>query len=248
MFNTIRAEYRKFLTVRSTYAILGIAVLLLILFGFYVEGYRISSTELYDKSLFYNQSQQGILLVGFLGSLIGLLLMTHEYRYNTIMYTLTAARSRTRVFLAKTIVITVFAVVFSILVGFLTPLLVWLGVRVHGGTLIPQHIAFVQIIWHDVFVAWAYCMFGFILAVIVRSQVGAISALFLVPAVLEPLLGLILKKKAIYLPYNSTQSIVTTNASLAHISAGRATLVVLAYIVVGLFVGWFLFLKRDASS
>lgn len=248
MINTIKSEFRKLITVRSTYVILILTTLLLALFAFYSEGYKASPSALLDSNYLFEQSEQAILAVGLLGSLVGLLLMTHEYRYNTITYTLAASNSRTRVLLAKVIVVSSFAVAFSLFVGTASPLLVWAGIHAKGGLFIPQHIDFIRLLWHDVFVGWGYSIIAFVFAVIVRTQVGAISTLFLFPAMFEPLLGLALKKKAIYLPYNSLESIAQNNTSLMHISAGRAVVVFSGYVVAGLLVGWILFLHRDATS
>jgi len=248
MINTIKSEFRKLITVRSTYVILILTTLILILFAFYAQGYKAPSSALFDSNYFFEQSEQAVLAVGLLGSLVGVLLMTHEYRYNTITYTLTASNSRTRVLLSKVIVVSAFAVAFSLFVGVASPLLVWAGIHAKGGLLIPQHLDFIRLLWHDVFVGWGYSILAFIFALIVRAQVGAISTLFLFPAMIEPLLGLALKKKAIYLPYNSLQSIAQNNTSLMHISAGRAVAVFTGYIIGGLLIGWILFLRRDATS
>ena len=42
-------------------------------------------------------------------------------------------------------------------------------------------------------------MLAFILAIIIRIQVGAIAAVFLIPSTLENLLGLLLKQNQVYL-------------------------------------------------
>jgi ABC-type transport system involved in multi-copper enzyme maturation permease subunit len=247
MFAAIKSEFRKLITVRSTYVIVGLAVLLVIFFAFYATGIRATQSTVSDIGLLANQSRQAILAVGLLGSLVGVLLVTHEYRYNTIMYTLTSSNSRTKTFLAKLVVITGFSVVYALFIAVLSPALTMAGLATKGLTLVPQHIDVASLLWQVLFVGWGYSMVAFILAMIIRIQVGAISAMFLVPAMLEPLLGLLLKKQAVYLPYNSLQSVLQSNPDLLHISPLRAAGVFTVYAVVGLVVAWQFFLRRDAS-
>jgi hypothetical protein len=56
-----------------------------------------------------------------------------------------------------------------------------------------------------------------------------------------------LKKNAIYLPYNALQAVIQPNLELAHISTLRAVGAVLLYLAAGWFIAWQLFLRRDAS-
>lgn len=247
MFASLKSEFRKLITVRSTYVIFGLATLIVVFFAFYAEGLRVTPSALANPQLLASEAKQAVLTVGLLGALVGVLLVTHEYRYNTIMYTLTASNSRTKALLAKLLVVSGFAVVFSLFMGVLSPVLTLAGIHAKGLTLVPQHIPFGSLLWEVLFLGWGYAMFAFIFAAVVRVQVGAVSTMFLVPAMAEPLLGLLLKKDAVYLPYNALQSIVQPNGDLTHISAARAVLVVLAYLVTGWLISWQLFLHRDAS-
>jgi ABC-2 type transport system permease protein len=247
MFAALKSELRKLLTVRSTYVISGIAALLIAFFAFYASGYRASAASLMDVHLLKSQVEQAILAVGLLGSIVGVLLVTHEYRYNTIMYTLTSSNSRTKSFVAKLVAVSIFSFVFTLAAAILSPLLTEAGIAVKGSHLIPQAIPLVTLFWKVLFVGWAYGMLSFVFAMVVRIQVGAISTMFLVPAMVEPLLGLLLKKNAIYLPYNALGSILQTNPSLAHISVMAAVGVVSAYVLGGWLIAWQLFLRRDAQ-
>lgn len=247
MFAALKSEFRKLITVRSTYVIVGIATLLVVFFAFYTEGIRVTPAALANPHLLANEAKQAVLSVGLLGALVGVLLVTHEYRYNTIMYTLTASNSRTKSLLAKLLVVSGFAITFSLFMGVLSPVLTLVGVHVKGLVLIPQNIPFGSLFWQVLFVGWGYAMLAFIFAVIVRIQVGAVSTMFLVPAMAEPLIGLLLKQNAIYLPYNALQGVVQANESLGHISPIHAVGVVMVYLVAGWFISWQLFLRRDAS-
>lgn len=187
---------------------------------------------------------------GLLGALVGVLLVAHEYRYNTIMYTLTSSNSRTKTLLAKLVVVSAFAVLFSLTMGVLSPLLTALGIKLGGHTLVHQSFPIWDVMWRVVFVGWGYAIFGFILAVAIRIQVGAISTMFLWPAMLEPLAGLLLRHNASYLPLNDLSNIAMENDP--HVisemnTVAHPVLLFLGYIVLGLIVVWQLFLRRDAN-
>ncbi|HET8709544.1 MAG TPA: hypothetical protein VFL85_04685, partial [Candidatus Saccharimonadales bacterium] len=83
-----------------------------------------------------------------------------------------------------------------------------------------------------------------LLAVLVRSQVGAIAALFLIPGVIEQLLMRLLKEKSIYLPFTALHSVINFDPKISDI---KSALVFGAYLVVGWIIAWIIFLKRDAN-
>ena len=249
MFAAIKSEFRKIITVRSTYVITGIALVLVIFFAFYATGLRATQAALLNPYMLADQAREAIIATGTLGSLVAVLLVTHEYRYNTIMYTMTSSNSRTKTFLAKLLVVTGFALVFSLLVAALAPALTSLAIHIKGFNLVPQRSNIASMIWQVLFVGWGYIVMGFVFGMIIRAQVGAISALFLIPAVVEQLLGLLMKASAIYLPYNALQAVVgQAEKALTHISPGRGAVVFLGYVAFGLVLAWQLFVRRDATS
>src|SRR5665213_1030095 len=190
MIAATKAEIRKLLTVRSTYIIFTLSVLLAVFFAFYADGLRAGQT-VHDPSKLAGEVTSAISAVALLGALVGVLLMTHEYRYNTIMYTLTSSRNRTRVLLAKIIAVSLFAVVFSLVLAVLSPSLAYLGIHVKGLHLVHQVFPVWSLLWRSIFVGWGFAMLGLLLSVIIRSQVGTIATLFLVPSTVEQLLGLL---------------------------------------------------------
>lgn len=244
MLAAIKSEFRKLLSIRSTYIITALAVLLVIFFAFYVEGLRANAAAGSNPGLLASETINAIGAVGTLGCLVGVLLLTHEYRYNTIMYTLTASRSRTNTFLAKIIVISIFSVIFSIVMAGLAPMLTWLGMHLHGVMLVPQSYPFADLLWRTAFSGWGFAMLGLLFSFLLRHQVGAIAALFLFPATVEPLLGLLLKGNAKYLPYNLLNAV---NDNMNNMSHGHAALLFACYLLVGYLVAWQLFLRRDAN-
>lgn len=248
MMATLRAEFRKLLTVRSTYIITILIVVFVILFSFYVEGWRLGPQALRQPSQLAGDVF-GALTLSVFAAIIAILLMTHEYRYNTIIYTLTGSNSRSKVLLSKIIVISAYALFLTAVLGVLSPLVSDLGVHAHGHTLVSQTFHVGNLAWRSLFYGWSYGMIGLLLAALIRVQVGAIVALFVLPTAVEGLLSQLLKHSAVYLPF-SAQSEVIGNQGFsagAPLAPGKAAMVVLAYLIIGWIIAWVLFLKRDAN-
>jgi ABC-2 type transport system permease protein len=257
MIASLKAEFRKLFTVRSTYIIFGITLLALSFFAFYVSGLDAEPEVLRDPNYLSDASLEAINALAFILSLAGLLLMAHEYRYNTIMYTLTASKSRSRTLLAKVITVTCFAVVVSFAVMVFSPTLAWLGIQVagHGSELVPQAVNLGDLVWRCLFFGWGYAMIALLLITIARNQIGAIVALFMVPITVEPLLSLLLKSNTVYLPFMALNQVLGRGGAngdgppigLGSLSPGKGAVVVSIYLVVGWIIAWILFLKRDAN-
>ena len=248
MFVTIKSEFRKLLSVRSTYLIALVVLALEILICWWVKGYRVmsdnpmaahSTTALSDAIL------TAMNVFPIIYSIAALLLITHEYRYNTITYTLTASRSRTRVIAAKLIVLSVYALACGAVFGALAPLLVRWGMSANHVALAPQSIVYSSIVWRALFTSWAYVMLAAVISLLVRNQVGSFAVLFLVPGTVENLLSLWLHKNVAYLPFTSIGSVV--GAKPGKLSFAHAALVGLAWVVGGAIAAWALFQKRDAN-
>ena len=93
-------------------------------------------------------------------------------------------------------------------------------------------------------------MAGLALAGLIRNQVGAIITLFVAPGTIESLLGLLLKKNQVYLPFTALRQVVSQ--SMDPSLAGRITPVHAAYVFGAYLAGtwivaWVLFLRRDAN-
>jgi ABC-type transport system involved in multi-copper enzyme maturation permease subunit len=245
MTPAIKSELRKLVTVRSTYVILGFCLGLELLFAFYNDGLKVTTASLHNPDYMAGEVTQAISVLMLVVAMIGVLLVTHEYRYNTITYTLTASNRRIKVLLAKLITISLFVVAASIILGFLSPLLVDLGLHVKGHNLVHQVFPVWNLLWRVAFAGWAFAMLALIMAFIIRTQFGAVVAVFLLPGTVEPLIGLMLKKHQDYLPFSSINSIVDrTNTS---ISLGRAAMVASLYVILGWIIAWILFQRRDAN-
>jgi ABC-2 type transport system permease protein len=249
MFAALKAEFRKLLTVRTTYAISGICLAIVAFYAFYIEGIHGSGRSPQDAMKLASEVPGAIQAVATLGTMIAVLLMTHEYRYNTIMYTLTSARRRMAVLTAKVLAVSVFALLFAVAVGALAPVSAYLGMQVHGADIAVQSFPWWDLIWQNGFYMWAYMMFGLSFAVLFRSQVASIIILFFVPSTIEVLASLLLKHNAIYLPFSALGRVLQTGMHVDPngLSAGHAALVAGGYLVVIWTVAAVLFMRRDAN-
>lgn len=246
MIAAVRAEFRKLFTIRSTYVLIILSFLFLILVEFYAKGYRPTQAELQNPHHFADNIIVALnSLPIILGSIVAILLMTHEYRYNTIMYTLTASNSRNKVLMAKIVVISIFALVFTVTIVAISPLLMYLGVHLHGNSLGAQTIPYANLLWRCLFYGWASIMAGLLLAALIRNQIGAVVALFVIPS-LEQVAALLLKNNAVYLPFMSSNEVLLSPEK-GSISYGHAALVFSGYLIIGWVVAWILFLRRDAN-
>lgn len=247
MMATLKAEFRKLLTVRSTYIITAFVTALVIFIAFYVEGWRLNGASLHDPTQLA-ADVTGALNITLFGAIVAILLMTHEYRYDTIMYTLTSSNSRSKVLWSKFIVVSAYALFLAVLIGVLSPVMSYLGVHAHGHALVPQTLHYGNLAWRSLFFGWGYGMAGLLLAALTRNQVASIAALFVIPDLAEQLLSLLLKHNTVYLPFSALNQVIgNTDMRSGSLSPGKAAGVYCIYLVIGWIVAWILFLKRDAN-
>jgi ABC-2 type transport system permease protein len=247
MIPAIRSEFRKLLTVRSTYINVAISLAIVALFAGFGSGFRMDAASTHNTGYLMDQSTSAIVFVGMILAFVGLLLAGHEYRYNTIMYTLTATNRRYKVLVSKFVAITVFAIVTSLLVAFFSPLCTIIGAHLAGKTLGPQHYEVWPIIWRSIFTGWGYAMFAYILLLSMRNQIGAIVTYLLVPLIGENILMQLFKNIGKNLPFTALQSVAQPTALGNHTTSAHSVMVVLIYVVAGLLVSTVLFVKRDAN-
>jgi ABC-2 type transport system permease protein len=250
MIAALKAEFKKILTLRSTYIIFIACVAITFLFAFYGDGYKADTHSLQDPHKLATEVSNAIMFLSSIGGLVGLLLVTHEYRHNTIIHTLTASNSRSRVFIAKFIAVSLYAIAFSVFMGALSPLFSYLGVHLSGRTLSPQQFSLWSLAGQALFVGWGFMAMAFIIASIIRNQVGAIATVLLAPGPIIAILGLIFRHSQDYLPYNSLNAVFGQGMggqAAVKISVSTAMAVSLIYIVLGWLVAWWLFIRRDAT-
>ncbi len=247
MIPLIKAEFRKLFSIRSTYIMIAIAMLMVGIVAFYFEGYHLHGAELRDPSQLEGDITGALTsLPLILGSLIAILLIAHEYRYNTVLYTLTSSNSRSKVLLAKIVTISIFALIFTAVLGLSSPLLSYLGVHLHGNSLVGQNIHYVSLVWRGLFYGWGSLMAALVIGVIVRSQVGAIVTLFAIPIAEGTLTQLLKSNATAYFPFSSSNEVLV-KPQFGTLPYAHAALVFMAYLVVAWIVAWLLFLRRDAN-
>ena len=244
MIAQLRAEFRKLLSVRSTYVITGLVTLLVIFVAFYLEGWRLAPDALRDPNQLAGDVT-GALSITIFGAIVAILLVTHEYRYNTIMYTLTSSNNRSKILLAKFVAVSAYALFLTVLIGVLSPVMAYLGVHAHGHTLAPQILHHGNLAWRSMFYGWGYAMAGFILAFTTRNQIASIVSLFLIPSLVEQLIGgLLLKHNSVYMPFSALFQVLNgpspagSGPTSSTLSPAKAAGVYCIYLVVGWIVAW----------
>jgi ABC-2 type transport system permease protein len=247
MIATIKSEFRKLFTVRSTYAIFIISLAIVALFAGFGDGYKATATGLQNPEMLMSESSNAIVFVGLILAFAGLLLVGHEYRYTTIMYTLTASNRRLKVLAAKFLTVSAFAVAAGLIVALFSPLCAIAGTHLHGYHMVAQHFDYWSVLWRCAFVGWGYAMYAFILAFIMRNQVGSIVTFLLVPLIGESIIGHIFTKSNNYMPFTMLQAVSSPHELGNHTTTLHAATVALVYVAVGLVVGVVLFVRRDAN-
>jgi len=259
MKSSIRAEFRKLLSVRSTYFIALIALALIAFLAFYVQGFKNSATDSSSLFLAGTVTMMASITSVFAG-ITALLLLAHEYRYNTIIYTLTASNSRSKVLFSKILVIMLYVLIFSLALGALGVGLVSVGVAVSGHHIVHQDINYLSYLAKVIFYSEGYALAALLFIALIRNQVGALAALFIIPGTVEGLLSLLLKHNSVYMPFTGLSQVIQPptlpgamadkahEAAAGYLSAPRGALVFLAYLVFGWVIAWYLFLRRDAIS
>lgn len=249
MMRLLKAELQKLFTARATYYLLGFSLFMLFIFAFYAEGYHLS-TNVVDRGKLAGEVTSAVVATALFVALVGALLVTNEYRHNTIMYTLTSSNSRLKILIAKIVAVTLFALFATLIIGALSPLLTILGVSLKGLDMVPQSIPYVDLLWKSAFFGWAYSMLAVLLAFIIRNQVGAIAALLLIPSAVEGLLAMVLKDKVNYLPFTALNTLFNSapgSGGSNVLSLSETVLVVAGWIAGLLVVAVVLFKRRDAN-
>lgn len=259
MIPALKSEFKKLLSIRSTYLWISLALVILGIYGIYGEGFKdfADAGQGGVGSLFIDGTLIHVgMFIGLFGGIISLLVMSHEYRYNTIIYTLTASNSRTKVLFSKIITVMAFTLVYAITLTAVAIGYIFLGLALAHHHLPHQDISYLTYFAKSVFLAEGYAVAAFIFATLIRNQVGSFAALFIVPNTVEGLLGLILKHDSVYMPFTALEQVIQPAtkigvhghiADTGYISAPRGAVVFLCYAVVAWLVAWYLFNRRDAA-
>lgn len=251
--NTLKAEFRKLLTVRSTYWMTAIAIVLLAVLAGYGEGYR--NAPNLTPNTFNNALLNMASTVVLFAVIVAILLMAHEYRYNTVVYTLVNSNSRTRVLFSKILVVIAYSVFLTLVVVAAVFASIALGASLAGHPLPHQEINYGLFLLKSTFFVTGTALAGLLFAVLIRNLVAAFATFFVLPNVLELIGNLILKENSVYLPFTALNEVLITVPPdtggipfvFGDLSPLKGALVFLAYLIPGWIIAWYLFLRRDAT-
>jgi ABC-type transport system involved in multi-copper enzyme maturation permease subunit len=305
MLAQIKSEFRKLFTVRSTYILVIVALLLTILFSYFgtsaqtydeavcdSTGEVIYSSDFSDEQLskaspedicggsvsYTTKTERNLpkekllftlqetlpLTITFV-SIVLVLLVAHEFRYNTISYTLTISNSRSKVLLAKIIAGTVFTLATTLLALGVTLATFYLAVNIKNLYLPTQDYNWVYILSRHFVYALGTTLIFMGIAILVRNLVASIAAVFVLP-IIDSIAGLLLMTRDIeptkVLPFSSLDrfgnvvSDMVPGASAERFGGmdvnSQAT-VVGSLVAFGLYfivvwsLAWLTFLRRDAN-
>ena len=260
MSDALRFEWVRLRTVRSTYWLLGMALLLNALIALAI-GLATRSEESRGFEV------DGLLLTGatqfvplpfaaVFAGIIGVLSVGHEYRHGTIRPTLTALPHRSVLVAAKLAVVTAVGALLAVASVALN-WLVGLLARGEPPSLTGGATA-AALVGYVVFVAlWA--LLGAGATLLVRNVIGVIVALLVLPLIVEPLLSALSNVPALdwlqpivrYLPFGAGSRMVATvdlsdfigGEQLGRVASG---LVFAGLVALVLVPAWVLFERRDA--
>lgn len=249
---TLAGEFRKLFTVRSTYVAALLAFGITAGLATYLAGWHASSADVAEPTFLATRVADPIALVAIIGTVVGVLVITHEYRYNLLLYTLTATNNRHKVLAAKLVVVSAFAVLLAIGVDVVALAASSVAAHlVHGPALAPQTIGYGDLLWRTVLYGWGYAIAGFAIALLVRNQVGTLVTAVVLFGPAEGILSEALGRYGYLLPFTALANVLgskLSNEALTSVSHQRAALAFLVDIAIALSVGWLGFVRRDASA
>jgi ABC-2 type transport system permease protein len=268
MIPVLNSEFKKLFSVRSTYLFILLALVIVGIYSFYGEGFKDAANliqTLHRKpgaaagdSLFLAGTMTVMShFISLFGGIVALLLITHEYRYNTITYTLTASNSRSKVLASKILAVVGFVLVYAVALALYGIGMIHLGLHFSHNILPHQDVNYLTYVGKILFHAEGYALAALLFGILIRNQVGAFAALLIVPGPVEGLLSLILRHNSAYLPFMSLDQVIqapsitppnVNEAPNGYLSPAKGALVYLAYLVIGITVAWYLFLRRDATK
>jgi ABC-type transport system involved in multi-copper enzyme maturation permease subunit len=245
MIRGLRAELRKIWTIRSTYMnfilMLGLVVALV---GFWIYGYKDAGHAVQEAGALRDYAYGAISVVGIFVGFLAILSVCHEYRYNTILYSLTNVNRRSKLFVNKWVASVLSALVLSAITLALGVGAMYIGQAMNHINEVHQTMLGWDFVWRAAVGITGSVTFGYIIAMLLRSQVAAIAAFLIIPSTLESLLMLVLKDNVKYLPFTALGNVGSTSPSPA---LSVSLTVVGVYTVVFGLAAWILFMRRDAN-
>lgn len=270
MTDALRYEWTRIRTIRSTWWLTGITVVVGTALGFLIA-WGVSTAFAFDGAPRGQElAAVGPMVVGqfsgegapffvpFVVALIGVFAWGHEYRHGMIRATLTAVPSRTHAWVAKYLVVGVWAALVTLVTLLLTALMAWLWLRDNGVPVVSYDVGriIVKATVYTVLFTWIAAA----VASVLRHQAAALVLVFLWPLALESVLTLIpnivpglrdLAPLARFLPFNAGVRMLTARDFTGTffgepLSPWGGFLVFAAFAVVLMVLSSVLFRRRDA--
>ena len=190
MIDALRYELVRLRTIRSTYWLIGIALLFQLAMSMLIA-WRLPSTGPLSGGddtfalLVTIGASAGFapLFIAYVIGMVGVFSMGHEYRHGMIRATLTALPSRAAVLASKVIV----AAAVAALAAFACVLIALLSAQLFDVGM-PTFVAFRDITVGTVLFATLFTLSGLAYATITRNQTAALALLILVPTVIETII------------------------------------------------------------
>jgi len=247
MTDAIQSEWIKLRTARSNLVLIILAaavpVALTLLLTLTIPVADIDESDLFG--LLLAGVHIGYVLLGVLGVLV----IGQEYRHTTIRVTFTADPKRTRVMLAKAIVVATT----GLFIGAGTTLLSYvlgnavltsrgLDLKLEGGTQ-------TRALAGSVLLFAVYGLVGLGLGAIIRATAGAITLLVVWPIIVEPIIGGFFPKVGRWLPFSAGEQLISTSTSVDvtdTLSPRAGGMLFSLFAVALLVIGTVLVVRRDA--
>ena len=256
ILRSVRAEWIKFWTLRSTWITSFVTIALTVLFGAGLAAAFGQSEQHQDmaKNLITSGLTFGQIVVAVLGALI----ITGEYSSGQIRSSLAASPRRGRLLVSKAVVLTIVAFILGSVSVFLSWAISKPFLGEHAGSLTDSHYA--GHIWGSglVFVGIALMALG--IGFLLRSTAGTItvivSILFIISTPLQvaagkwewinKIIGCLPStvSEAVSDPFQRTTEWGGQGAQF--LSHGQAVAVFAAWAIIPLIAAWFVFSRRDA--
>ncbi|MGE0540782.1 MAG: ABC transporter permease [Dehalococcoidia bacterium] len=256
--STLASEWTKFTSVRSTYIMIGLTVLLSLgmtvlvttVIGATWSDWQPSDQASFDPIL---TSLSGAIFSGIILSVLGVTAVSSEYSSGMIRTTLTATPRRGRVLAAKALIIGAIALV----VGTITTIGMFLvGQAILGSSGIPTASLGDEEALRTLFGIGigspVFPLIGAALAFLLRNTAGAITtviALIFAPSIFGAVLTSWWQENIIrFLPGPATDNLARLNesGSALYMAPGLAAIVAVAWLVLFLGAAYALLTKRDA--
>lgn len=248
MLATLKSEFRKLLSIRSTYILTTLVLVAAALISYFLLGRQQEELAASNPNILYDAVYMMLALFTTFSAIIAILHITHEYRYSTIGYTLTASKSRLRVIFAKVVVLVTYGLVVGAAVALVSYFGAQAGLLSTGAQIVSQQTDWWTALWRLSAYVVGYTMVGLLLGLLVRSVVGAIVIFFTFP-IAEQMMGLLLKDNTKYLPFESLEAIAATSQfrGAEMLSYTSAIGIFAIYFAVTALIATMSFVRRDAN-